>query len=83
MSLILFPNPDLVRKGDLLKASQTRALTANECWELLEIERRLNYLLDQRIAEEKRAEDERRANLAHDVETEARAYPTNPSIHDA
>jgi hypothetical protein len=68
-------DPDLLRKGELLLVP-AHARTYRQNMEMLEIEQRLAEKLDRKI------EAERAANLAHDLATEARQYPTNPNIKD-
>lgn len=68
-------DPDLVRKGELLLVP-AHARTYQQNMEMLEIEQRLAEKLDRKI------EAERAANLAHDLSTEARQYPTHLSSHD-
>ena len=74
------PDQDLVRLGQLLAKNWNPApLTAAECLELLEVQRRVDSRLDALIRQE---QAQRIADLAHDVATETHAFPTNPNLHD-
>jgi len=93
---VILPHRDLVRLAELkAKNWNPSPLTSAEAIELLELQQRVNARLDDKISQEQeQAEREQPlrdvlaamnrsylADLAHDIATETRAFPSHPNPH--
>jgi hypothetical protein len=72
--MICRPDPDLVRKGELMAIPPS--CRDKYALELLEIDQRLRAKLDRKMAAE------RHANEVAETLSEGRIYPQNQSMHD-